>query len=531
MKQKRLLAISSVALAVVAILAFIAVRDLRRVLASTPAAQTDIRKIKVVFVPTAPIRVTEVLWNGVPVSPDSGIPSGGDWVANLQIKFKNISDKPISFARIMVFDSKPTTGSLALIYGEEYETDTTKPTVAPNAYGVAHPYIGMYGRTTGTSGLKIEVNKVVWDFNYDLLWSADMLWELDKSPNAPSKYKEVKPTLVPAVPASTPSTQAGKAARPNKESFVKAGFKLNHAPAIAAPSSAAAEDYCFYHPDDPACEELGPFCDAKLSDASATQTCSSLYSCGGAGQPHCFNSGCHPTGPATCAYNSPSYSGIVYNVTREPTVAFCYDVMCPTNICGDNVNHTGYVSKGTTFPSTDCRAKNSPIIVDTKGDGIKLTSAAEGTRFDLNVNGKLEQTAWTQAGGNDAFLVLDRDGDGMIKNGSELFGDNTEQPPVWEKHGFLALKVFDANGDNRIDALDPVFNDLRLWIDANKDGRNAAGELKTLSAEGVESIELDYKVSGRTDTHGNAFRYRAKVRDTRGAQVGRWAWDVFLVKQ
>lgn len=221
--------------------------------------------------------------------------------------------------------------------------------------------------------------------------------------------------------------------------------------------------------------------------------------------------------------------GIVLNSVKVNTIAFCYDSSCPTNLCGDNLNHTGYVANNSTNPSTRCVYMHSPIIVDTRGDGIKLTSPALGTRFDLNANGKLEQIAWTRENGDDAFLVLDRDGDGLITSGAELFGDKTEQPAALEKNGFLALKVFDANGDNLIDARDPVFSQLRLWIDVNKDGRNGEGELKTLAASGVNSIEVDYKTSKRTDEHGNAFRYRAKVRSMGEPKAGRWAWDVFLI--
>lgn len=144
------------------------------------------------------------------------------------------------------------------------------------------------------------------------------------------------------------------------------------------------------------------------------------------------------------------------------------------------------------------------------------------TSFPVNPYGN---THWPTAGEPGYFLTLDRNGDGLITQADELFGDGGKEG--W--NGFKELATLDKNKDRKIDARDPQFAKLRLWRDLNGDGIAQAGELFTLKKMGVRDISLKYK-SGVLRALGeyaqererSTFTYRKNGKTLKGDIVDIW---------
>jgi len=187
------------------------------------------------------------------------------------------------------------------------------------------------------------------------------------------------------------------------------------------------------------------------------------------------------------------------------------------------------------WQATSCGS--SPIVIDISGNGFHLTSASDGVMFDFFGTGHPIKIAWTASGARNAWLVLDRNGNGVIDSGKEMFGNLTDQPPSPDRNGFLALAEFDkrengGNSDGIIDSRDSVFSRLRLWVDRNHNGISEPEELFPLPALGVHSIDLKYRESKRQDQFGDIFRYRGILNGTgprSEAIINKWAYDVFLM--
>lgn len=145
--------------------------------------------------------------------------------------------------------------------------------------------------------------------------------------------------------------------------------------------------------------------------------------------------------------------------------------------------------------------QQDPIVFDLDGDGIELTDVNNGVRFDITGTGKSVQTAWVRGG--DALLAWDRNGNGQIDSGLELFGDQRGST-----NGFEELRKLDTNDDGFIGPEDTYFKELVLWRD-NGDGISSQEELFTLPQLGIERIAVNYKNTNVIADGGNTITQKS----------------------
>jgi len=167
----------------------------------------------------------------------------------------------------------------------------------------------------------------------------------------------------------------------------------------------------------------------------------------------------------------------------------------------------------------------SPIVLDLDGNGIQTLSVNAGVNFDLLANGQPVQTGWVGAG--DGLLVLDRNQDGSINDGSELFGTSTNMADGSKAvDGYQALAQLDTNQDGVISSADAQFAKLGVWVDGNADGQTGGGEVKSLAELNIAQLSLNAQVT--TDTNnGNLVGLTSSYQTTDG--VNHTAADVWFV--
>jgi hypothetical protein len=504
------------------------------------------------------------------------------WFKNVKVSLRNVSGRPITGMRAYLFFTPPGSQpmfSLPLIRSKELKRsplqsgEVIELSVSDRLLNMTLNALRQQGADANLSSVSLSVDSVL--FSDDLQWSRGVL--LRRDPDNPHRWKAVE-----SKPGGV--SQSGQPPRFTPVSFNPAA-PVPQALTQCQAAKGGEEDFqC--SGDDDGCvrvEELGNGAPGNQSDASVNGVCEET---GGVDHPEivCDVMTTHSRlrTDSTCPPPCPDRDGDGYR-----------DVACGGNDCNDNNRDINpgkpeictdgidnNCMNGTDCNDSDCATdpacctymepeeisdiadnvcangidddcdglidgadpgcyRVSPVLIDVLGDGLSLTSAQGGVTFDLNGDGLGEKISWTAAGSDDAWLALDRNGNGVVDGGAELFGNITPQPTPpsgVSKNGFLALAVYDkpgngGNGDGVISNKDTVFSQLRLWQDSNHNGISEPGELHTLPSLDVARLHFDYKESKRADEYGNQFRYRAKLDDAKGAKVDRWAWDVFLVAE
>lgn len=134
-----------------------------------------------------------------------------------------------------------------------------------------------------------------------------------------------------------------------------------------------------------------------------------------------------------------------------------------------------------------------PLVINLNGNVTDVSD--QKFYFDLDADGNEESISMLASG--NGFLALDKNGDGIINDGSELFGASSG-------NGFADLAQYDKDGNGWIDEADEIFKNLRVWV-KDADGND---KLMNLSEAGVGAIYLgsrdtEFSLNDLSDNHTN----------------------------
>lgn len=320
---------------------------------------------------------------------------------------------------------------------------------------------------------------------------------------------------------------------------------------LAAVAPASAQSLGVYYTSQ--CVSLGPGNGNKVVTATRATTndgvqlrvtaglVATFVSCNAGGQPIDGGSACKMDGPTGVNVsgeritfvngNFMTYHKVHYGPPLTEVANFTRNASCPDiAVCG---------AYGCSYPA------NSPIIVPTERLAkqqrtFTVSGTKKGAAFDINGDGVIDIVGWPEGGA--AFLAIDHNGNGVIDDGKELLGTANGYD-----NGFAELKArataLGGGSESYIGADNitaPLFAQLLLWEDRNRDGLTDQGEVRPAS-ELLKKIGLGwFGPFSRHDEHGNDFRYDGwaeyKVLKPQGSKANLTGdiyaiWDVFLVQQ